>query len=364
MERTIDPDKSGFFASFVDFIEGAEVVDEDTVRITTDYPFSLVNERLSVIKIVPQAAVEADEEAFGAQPIGTGPYELISAVPDDKLVFERFDDYNGPRPALAAGMNWQLLADPAARATAMTSSTIMAMEDVPYIDVDGMSQSVHVDTAQSFGLLFMMFNTAQEPFDDVRVRQAFFYALDMDTIIETGLLGNAAPATSFLPENHASYNEASTVYTYDPDKAQQLLADAGVEDLSITLMTTDTGWVKEIAPLLKESLDAVGINTTLDIGPGRRAPALPDAGARDHPGGPPRRAAGGRARQGRGRAPVGGGSGVGAVARHGAAVPSPGHGAGRRRGGLAPAAGRLLPTHLGPQARGPDRHLSPPRGCR
>ncbi|MCD2441243.1 ABC transporter substrate-binding protein [Agromyces sp. SYSU K20354] len=265
-ERVMNPDTGGFFASFVDFIDTVEAVDEDTVRITTEYPFALFNERLGVVKIVPKALVEADAEAFGAQPVGSGPYSLVSATPNEAVVFERYDDYNGPRPALAAGMNWNLLSDPAARVTAMSSGTIQAMEDVPYIDVDALKATADVETVQSFGLLFMMFNTKLEPFDDPRVRQAFFYALDMDKIIETGMLGNAEPATSFLPESHPNYNEASTVYTYDPEKAKSLLEEAGVGDLSITLLTTDTGWVREVAPLVKESLDAIGIETTLDIG--------------------------------------------------------------------------------------------------
>ncbi|WP_306233819.1 ABC transporter substrate-binding protein [Agrococcus beijingensis] len=277
-ERVLDPASGSLFTSMIDFIDTVEAVDEDTVRITTDYPFSLVNERLGIVKIVPKAVVEADAEAFGTTPIGTGPYSLVSAVPDDKLVFERNDAYNGPRPALAAGMNWNLLSDPAARVTAMQSGTIQAMEDVPYIDAEGLSATTDVEAVQSFGLLFMMFNTQQAPFDDPRVRQAFYYALDMDRIIETGLLGNAEAATSFLPSTHPNYNEASTVYSYDPARAEELLAEAGVSDLEITLLMTDTGWVRELAPLIKESLDAVGISTTLDIGQSPAQYAKVDSG--------------------------------------------------------------------------------------
>lgn len=265
-ERILDPESGSLFTSFVDFIDTVEALDDDTVRISLDYPFSLIDQRLGVVKIVPKALVEADAEAFGANPVGSGPYSLISAIPDDAIVFERYDDYNGPRPAQAAGMNWNLLSDAAARVTALSSGTIDAMEDVPYIDVDTLAATADVETVQSFGLLFMMFNTELAPFDDPRVRQAFFYALDMDTIIGTGLLGNAEAATSFLPEGHPNYHEASTVYTYDPEKAQELLEEAGVSDLSITLLTTDTGWVREVAPLIKESLDAIGVETTLDIG--------------------------------------------------------------------------------------------------
>ncbi|GAA3909654.1 ABC transporter substrate-binding protein [Microbacterium invictum] len=277
-ERVLDPASESLFTTYINFIDTVTAVDEDTVEITTKFPYSLLNDRLGIVKIVPKAVVEADAEDFGAHPVGSGPYALVSAVPEDKVVFEAYEDYNGPRPAKAAGMNWNLLADSAARVTAMSSGTIQAMEDVPYIDVDTLASTVDVDSVQSFGLLFMMFNTDAAPFDDVRVRQAFFYALDMDKIIETGMLGNATAASSFLPESYPNYNEASTVYTYDPDKAESLLSDAGVSDLSITLLTTDTGWVKEVAPLIKESLDAIGVDVTLEVSQSAAAYAKVDSG--------------------------------------------------------------------------------------
>lgn len=265
-ERVLDPANASLYAGFITFIDTVTAVDEDTVEITLKFPFSLVDERLSVVKIVPEAVVTSDYEAFNALPVGTGPYQITSAVADDKITFDRFDAYTGSRPAQAAGMSWSLLSDSAARVTAMTSGTVDAIESVPYIDVSSLTNQVDVESVQSFGLLFMMFNTQKAPFDDVRVRQAFFYALDMDKIIETGLLGNAEAASGFLPTSHPNYSEASTVYTYDPEKAKELLAEAGVSDLSITLTTTDTDWVADVAPLIKEDLDAIGVDVTLDIG--------------------------------------------------------------------------------------------------
>ncbi|WIJ27001.1 ABC transporter substrate-binding protein [Devosia sp. RR2S18] len=265
-ERVLDPNSNSLFRSFVSFIDKVEAVDETTVKFTNKYPFSLFNERIGSIKIVPRAAVEADPTGFGNLPIGTGPYRLVSAVPEAQIVFERNEAYTGPRPALAQEMVWNLIADPTARVNALSSGTVMAIEDVPYIDIDSLSAVATVEKAQSFGLLFAMFNTAAPPFDDVRVRQAFLYALDMDKIIGTGMLDNAAAAKSFLPETHPNFHEASTVYAYDPDKARELLAEAGVSELDITLLSTDHGWVKDVAPIVKESLDAVGFDVTLDIG--------------------------------------------------------------------------------------------------
>lgn len=264
--RVLDPDSKSLFRSFVSFIDTIEAVDETTVKITTGFPFSLFNERLGSVKIVPRAVVEADGDAFGSLPTGSGPFKLISAVPEADVVFERHEGYNGPRPALAANMVWNLIGDPTARVNAISSGTVMAIEDVPYIDAGQVAAVANVEKAQSFGLLFAMFDTSSAPFNDVRVRQAFLYAIDMDKIIGTGMLDNAAAATSFLPENHPNYHQASTVYSHNPDRARELLAEAGVPSLDITLMITDHSWVRDLAPIFKEALDAAGFNITLDVG--------------------------------------------------------------------------------------------------
>lgn len=263
--RVLDPESKSLFRSFVSFIDKVEPVSADTVKITTKFPFSLFNERLGSVKIVPKAVVEANADEFGKLPIGTGPYKLVSAVPEAQITFARNDAYTGPRPALAKDMVWSLIGDPTARVNALTSGTVMAIEDVPYIDANAVEAAATLEKAQSFGLLFAMFNTATKPFDDVRVRQAFFYALDMDKILGTGMLDNATAATSFLPKTHPNYHQASNVYIYEPEKAKSLLAEAGTPKLDITLLSTDHGWVKDVAPIIKESLDAVGFNTTLDI---------------------------------------------------------------------------------------------------
>ncbi|RXR26174.1 twin-arginine translocation signal domain-containing protein [Oerskovia turbata] len=264
--RVLDPANASLYSQFLPFLASVAAKDDKTVTFTLNYPFGLFVDRVSVVKIVPQAIVEADPKAYDSLPVGSGPYKLTSATVDDKITFERFDAYNGSRPALAKAMTWNLLSDAAARVTAVESGRVQAIEDVPYLDADRLANAVTVESVQSFGLLFMMFDCSKAPFTDKRVRQAFFHALDMDKIISTGLLGNATAATSFLHKEHPSYVKASTVYSHDPAKAKKLLADAGVGSMAITLLTTDTSWVKDVAPLIKEDLDAVGISTTLDIG--------------------------------------------------------------------------------------------------
>src|SRR5699024_2148480 len=119
---------------------------------------------------------------------------------------------------------------------------------------------------QGFGLLFAMFNMESENFSDVRNRQALMYALDMEKIIDTALLGHAEAATSFVQSSHPNYNEAETVYSYDPEKAKELFEETGLIGQDIVMLSTDHDWVSKVSPLIKEDLDALGVNVVLDEG--------------------------------------------------------------------------------------------------
>jgi peptide/nickel transport system substrate-binding protein len=147
----------------------------------------------------------------------------------------------------------------------MQSARVQAIEDVPYLDVDSLKNKVNVESVQSFGLLFLMFNLSKAPFDKKEVRQALHYALDKESIIKTAMLGNATAASSFFQEGSPNYQKASTVYGYDAAKAKSLLASAGVSKLKLTLTSTDTDWVKDVVPLIKKNWDAIGVATTLEI---------------------------------------------------------------------------------------------------
>jgi peptide/nickel transport system substrate-binding protein len=265
-QRVMDPANASLMVQFVPFVEKVTATDPENVEIKLKHAFPLLKERLAVVKIVPKAIVEKDKTAFDARPVGSGPYRLVEATKEDKIVFERWDKYNGTRPAKAKSMVWRLLSDASARVTALESGRVAVIEDVPYIDVQKVAQKSKMEAAQSFGLLFLMFNCAAKPFDDKRVRQALHYAIDTDKVIGTAMLGNAAAATGYVQSTHPAYAEASTVYGYDPDKARALLKEAGVSGLNVTMVTTDAGWVKDAVPVIKENWDAVGVTTTLDIG--------------------------------------------------------------------------------------------------
>lgn len=267
--RVMDPANKSLFSQFIPFIQDVKAVDAKTVEFILKYPFPGFGPRISVVKVVPKALtnfpVGSDQlKSFDAKPVGTGPYKLVSAVKDDKIVFEANPAYTGSMPALAKGMTWLLLSDAAARVTAMQSGRVEAIEDVPYLDMDGLKSAATVESVQSFGLMFLMFNCSAAPFDNKLVRQALHYGLDKDSIIKKALFGNAKPASSYFQEGHPDYVKAKNVYNYDPKKAEDLLKQAGVSSLEFELLTTDTAWVKDVAPLMLESWNKIpGVKVSL-----------------------------------------------------------------------------------------------------
>ncbi|WP_285319688.1 ABC transporter substrate-binding protein [Pseudarthrobacter sp. lyk4-40-TYG-27] len=267
--RVMDPANKSLFSQFIPFIQDVKALDAKTVEFTLKYAFPGFGPRISVVKVVPKALTNfpagSDQlKSFDAKPVGTGPYKLVSAVKDDKIIFEANQAYNGPMPALAKGMTWLLLSDAAARVTAMQSGRVQAIEDVPYLDMQGLKSAATVESVQSFGLLFLMFNCSAAPFDNKLVRQALHHGLDKDSIIKKALFGNAKPASSYFQEGHPDYVKAKNVYSYDPNKAADLLKQAGVSSLEFELLTTDTAWVKDVAPLMLESWNKIpGVKVTL-----------------------------------------------------------------------------------------------------
>ncbi len=261
--RVMDEANQSLYAAFLPFLDSVEKKDDTTVTVKLKFPFSLVPERLSVVKIVPKAAVEADPKAFDLMPIGTGAYTMTdNGAASQKVVFERNDAYNGPHPALAASMTWQILPDASTRTNAMSSGTVQAIDSVPAADLATLSQSKSVAAEQGFGLVFTMFNCGSEPMKDVKNRQAVMYALDYDQICSVGMSDLATPATCFVQKEHPSYKEAAVVYTKDVEKSKALLAETGLK--KVRLLSSDHDFFSAARPIIKGSLEAVGLEVAYE----------------------------------------------------------------------------------------------------
>lgn len=267
--RALDPANKALMAAFLPFIDSVTAKDAKTVEFTLKSPFALFPQRIAVIKVVPKKLTgdAAAAKAFDTKPVGSGPWKLDSADATTGLRFSVNDKYNGPRKAAAKKMVWNTTTEGATRIADIQGGRVQAVEAVPYINVAQLEGKVDVEARQAFNQLFLLFNCSAKPFDDKRVRQALHYALDKDAIVTTALQGYGTPAKSYLDPENKDFQEASTVYGYDPEKAKALLAEAGVKDLTFELVTTNTQFIVDIAPLMVDQWKKIGVNASLNTAP-------------------------------------------------------------------------------------------------
>lgn len=251
--------ESDLYGAFLSFITAVSAPDERTVRFKLNAPMgSVLQERLALVRVFP--ATLTDEE-LASKPVGSGPwcYETISAADGGRISFTANHRYTGPWPATCERMEWSVLLDDTRRTDELIDKDVMVMEAAPVVRAEELADAgATVEWVPGFNLPFLMFNCEKPPFDDVRVRQALLYAIDVDSLIGTYMAGHARAATSLLPDYFRHYHRAATVYSYDPEKARKLLAEAGVDELALTLRANDN-WVSTLAPAIAEDWKAVGV---------------------------------------------------------------------------------------------------------
>lgn len=251
--------ESDLYGAFLSFITAVSAPDERTVRFKLNAPMgSVLQERLALVRVFP-ASLTDDELA--SKPIGSGPwcYETINAADGGRISFTANHRYTGPWPATCERMEWSVLLDDKRRTDELIDKDVMAMEAAPVVRAEELADAgATVEWVPGFNLPFLMFNCEKPPFDDVRVRRALLYAIDVDSLIGTYMAGHARAATSLLPDYFRHYHRAATVYSYDPEKARKLLAEAGVDELALTLRANDN-WVSTLAPAIAEDWKAVGV---------------------------------------------------------------------------------------------------------
>ena len=251
--------ESDLYGAFLSFITAVSAPDERTVHFKLNAPMgSVLQERLALVRVFP--ATLTDEE-LASKPVGSGPwcYETINAADGGRISFTANHRYTGPWPATCERMEWSVLLDDTRRTDELIDKDVMVMEAAPVVRAEELADAgATVEWVPGFNLPFLMFNCEKPPFDDVRVRQALLYAIDVDSLIGTYMAGHARAATSLLPDYFRHYHRAATVYSYDPEKARKLLAEAGVDELALTLRANDN-WVSTLAPAIAEDWKAVGV---------------------------------------------------------------------------------------------------------
>jgi peptide/nickel transport system substrate-binding protein len=245
------------------FVDKVEVVDDYTVDIVTKEPYAAFMTRVVLWHMTDEEYFnEVGAEGFASKPIGTGPFKFVEWVKDEQMVFEANRDYWGGSPKIKTVI-FKPIPENATRIAALETGDVDLITDVPPDYVDQTPEGVEIVTVPGTRAFYLGLNVNMEPFDDVRVRQAMNYAVDVEAIIESVLNGLARPIDNpLLPEAFGYI--PTPVYSYDPEKAKSLLAEAGYPDGFEMELDTQPP-LKEIAEALAGQLSAVGIQAKVNI---------------------------------------------------------------------------------------------------
>jgi peptide/nickel transport system substrate-binding protein len=277
-ERQIDPEHpyhdTGEFA-YADFtlgmIASVEVLDPMTLRITLENPFApfLSNLAMHAASLVSPAALEQYGRDFAQNPVGTGPYRFVSWQRGTELVLERNEDYWRGAPEVER-LVYRPIVEDQARLAALESGEIDFTVNLPVDDLPRLREDARFRFEEQAGMhtWYLVFNVKKEPFDDPLVRKAVAHAIDRQAIVEALLGGTGELAQNFLPPVVWSYTEDVEQYPYDPERAQELLAEAGYPDgfeIEFWIPQSGSGMQQPVAmgTVVQDFLSRVGITATI-----------------------------------------------------------------------------------------------------
>lgn len=277
VKQSIDAAKDHGGASFIWLpLDTIETPDENTVVFKLSYaaPVDLIASSLYGAWIVSPkalAAVAADETYYeSGKEAGTGPYMVDSYTPDQEVVFKKFDNYwGGFQPNNYDIVLCQIVPEATTQQQLLEGGEVDLAGSIPPDNLDAFRNNPDytVYEEKSFFNYVGFFNTLKPPLDNPLVRQALSYAIPYQDIINISVAGLGTQSRGPVPEGVWPWSDQVTQYSYDLDKAEALLKQAGYSDggFSIRLTYASENNAKSLfAPLIKDSFAQLGVDVSIE----------------------------------------------------------------------------------------------------
>jgi peptide/nickel transport system substrate-binding protein len=270
LERILDPENGFSRRSTLSAISEVVVVDEHTVRLVTAEPFGPLLAHLAsdAAVIVSPAALAEYGADIGWHPVGTGAFKYASHVAEQSVTVVRNDNYWAGPPALNE-IRFLAVPEAATRITMLEAGEADIVVNIPGFDVPRLDTapglSVRLDPSTRVGHVGI--NTSKAPFDDQLVRQALNHAINREAIVHGILRNIGQPARSIVASATVGFSDSSD-YTYDPERARELLAEAGYPTgFAATLLAPQGRYYmdRETAVVIQAQLKDIGIDLNLQI---------------------------------------------------------------------------------------------------
>ncbi len=281
--------------SMPDLLKSVEKVDDYTVKFVLtrqEAPF-IANMAMDFASIMSKEyadKLKADDnmEMLNQQPLGTGPFQFVAYQKDAVIRYKANPDYwDGKQPI--DDLVFAITPDAAVRYQKLQAGECQIMPYPAPADVDAMKADDKIQVMEQNGLnvAYLAYNTSQAPFDKVEVRKALNMAINKKAIIDAVFQGSGSVAKNPIPPTMWGYNDDIKDDPYDPEKAKQMLKDAGVDNLQMKIwaMPVQRPYMpnaRRTAELIQSDLAKVGVDA--EIVSYEWGEYLKRAGEKDHDG--------------------------------------------------------------------------------
>lgn len=254
--------------AYVEPIASVEAIDDYTVAITLAYEYAPFTQYIGALQIVNEKFVnEVGDDALATQACGTGPYMLNEFVQAQSVSITAFPDY-WQGEASIKDIDWKVITD--------TSTALISFEagELDYISVPSANwpdiEASGLYTTQLLGsnhVTYLLINHTVEPFNNKLVRQAMSHAINRDDMCLMALDGLATPTYVLAsPDLVFGATDDCTTFEYNPEKAKELLAQAGYPDgFNAGTIKTIGAYFQKVAQVAQSNFQAVGIQCDIEI---------------------------------------------------------------------------------------------------
>lgn len=249
--------------SKMDIVEEIATPDDSTVEITLAKPSNMWLFNLTTL--VGAVFDTAGTDDLANQAIGTGPYAVDAFTRGQSIDFVARDDYWGEQPAVK-NVEFKYFKDAVSAANALKSGEIDVVSNLqaPELASEFQSDEYQIVSGTTNGEVVLSMNNAEGIFADKAAREAVMYAVDRQAVLDTAWAGYGELIGSMVPPTDPYYEDLTQVWPYDPEKAKQLVDEAGISGEEFAFTVPNLPYAKAISEIVSSQLEAVGLKARIE----------------------------------------------------------------------------------------------------
>jgi len=267
-ERLMDPKTAIVHPEYYKDIDLVQAVDTHTIKIklknvNSMFLFNLARGDSAIVS-------KQSADKLKTEPVGTGPFRFVEWVRGDRITLTKFEDYHQKGIPYLERVTFKFIGDPSAQIASLKAGDI----DVIAYDVSP-ENALLLEKDPKFKVLngytttevILSTNNSRKPFDDVRVRRAMAYAIDRNALIKGAMSGYGTPIGSHMDPGNSYYIDLTSIYPYNPEKAKQLLAEAGYPNgfEAVIKLPERFAYTKRAGEIITDMFSRVGIKLKIEL---------------------------------------------------------------------------------------------------